>query len=122
MQPATAATTLAPSRSTASAPANTIERHIGALVAAAGLVIVEALAERAAGGLTSATRTRGGDLICELYGLRRFLIADFPNFDALAREHGLAALRSADISPATADVLVDEILILLRQIARAAVN
>jgi len=122
MQPATAATTLAPSRSTASAPANTIERHIGALVAAAGLVIVEALAERAAGGLTSATRTRGGDLICELYGLRRFLIADFPNFDALAREHGLAALRSADVSPAAAAELVSAVLDVLAKIVRTTLN
>jgi hypothetical protein len=32
------------------------------------------------------------------------------------------ALRAADISPATADVLVDEVLNLLHQIARTAAN
>src|SRR5215472_16115227 len=121
MQPATAATTLAPSRSTASAPANTIERHIGALVAAAGLVIVEALAERADGGLTPKTKMRGGDQLAALHGLRLFMLPDW-DFDAIARQHGAAALRAADISPTNADVLVDEVLNLLYQIARTAAN
>jgi len=56
MQPATAVDTLAPSPSTAKTPANTIERHVGELIAAAGLVIVEALDERANGGLTPRAR------------------------------------------------------------------
>src|SRR5262249_59916715 len=51
---------LAPSLFTATAPTNTIERRVGELVAAAGLVIVEALDERANGGLTLRTKCRCG--------------------------------------------------------------
>src|SRR5262249_23513226 len=110
------AATLAPAPSTTPAPANTIEHRVGEIVAAAGLVIVEALNERADGGLTPATRTRGGHLIAQLYGLRNFLIADFPNFDAIAREHGTAALRACDAPPATADLLASEVLDLLYRV------
>jgi hypothetical protein len=122
MQPATAATTLAPSRSTASAPTNTIEHYVGQRVAAAGLAILEALSERQGGGLTPRTRQRGGDAIAALYGLRNFLIVDFPNFDSLAREHGVAMLRAAGVSPIHADVLADEVLILLAKVVRTALN
>ena len=122
MHPTPAVTALAPSRSTASAPTNTLEHHIGALVAAAGMTIVEALDERADGGLTPATKMRGGDLICELFRWRKFLIADFPDFDSLARAHGSAALRAADVPPTSADILVDEVLILLHKVVRTALN
>jgi len=114
---------LAPSASSAApAPANTIERHVGELVAAAGLVIVEALDERANGGLTLRTKCRGGDLICELFRWRKFLIADFPDFDCIARTHGLAALRACDVPSATANTLVDEVLDLLHKVIRVALN
>src|SRR5215831_1786388 len=85
VQPAPVISLPAPSRSTAPAPANTIERRVGEIVAAAGMAIIEALQERADGGLTSATKMRGGDLICELFRWRKFLIADYPTFDAMAR-------------------------------------
>ena len=117
----TANTALAPSSSTTLAPVNTIEYRVGAIVAAAGLVIVEALAERADGGLTSRTRMAGGDQLAALHGLRLFMLADWP-FDEICRVHGAAALRAADISPGDADVLVDEVLILLHKIARTAAN
>jgi len=113
--------TPAPSRSTPATPANTIERYVGQRVAAAAGVILEALAERQGGGLSPATRTAGGDQLAALHGLRLFMLADW-DFDAIAREHGAAALRAADVSPANADVLVDEVLILLHKIARTAAN
>ena len=117
MDPTPAISLSAPSRSTAAAPANTIERHVGALVAAAGMAIAEALAERSDGGLTPATKMRGGDLICELFRWRKFLIADYPTFDAMAREHGAVVLRAAGVSPVTADLLASEVLDLLYQAA-----
>ena len=122
VQPTPAVTTSAPSSSPSTAPPNTIEYRVGAIVAAAGIAIAEALAERADGGLTPTTKMRGGNLIAELFRLRQFLIADFPNFDAMAREHGTAALRAADVSPRIADVLVSEILDLLHKVVRAALN
>jgi hypothetical protein len=122
VHPTPAVTALAPSPSTAKAPANTIERYVGERVAAAGLAIAEALAERSDGGLTPATRTRGGDLICALVRLRQFLIVDFPDFDAMARTHGIAVLRAADVSLATASVLVDEVLDLMHKVTRIALN
>jgi hypothetical protein len=61
-------------------------------------VIAEALAERQDGGLTPATRARGGDLLAALHGLRLFMLADW-DFDGICRVHGAAALRAADVSP-----------------------
>ena len=121
MQSATAVTPLAPSTAKATVLPNTIETYVGRRVAAAGLVIAEALAERQDGGLTPATRARGGDLLAALHGLRLFMLADW-DFDAMAREHGAAALRAADISPTNAAILVDEVLSLLHKIARTACN
>jgi len=122
MFPATAVDTLAPSRSTASVPANTIEHRIGVLVATAGIAIAEALDEHRHGALSPRTKTRGGDLICELVRLRQFLIADLPDFDRVAREHGTAALRAAGVSPVTADLLASEVLDLLGKVVRTALN
>jgi len=98
------------------------EGRIGALVATAGIAIAEALDEQQLGALSPRTKTRSGDLICELVRLRQFLIADFPDFDRVAREHGVAMLRQAGASPATADVLVDEVLDLMHKVARIALN
>jgi len=121
MHPAPAATTRAPSSSKAETRP-TIEHHIGALVAAAGVAIAEALEERRHGALSLKTKMRGGDMICELARLRLFLIADLPDFDRVAREHGVAMLRMADVSLATASVLVDEVLNLMHKVTRVAVN
>src|SRR5262249_31315075 len=107
---------LAPSRSTAPAPVNTIERRVGEIVAAAGMAIVEALDERQHGALSPRTKMRGGDLICELFRWRKFLIADYPTFDAMAREHGAVVLRAAGVSPVTADLLASEVLDLLGKV------
>ena len=119
MQPAV--TTLAPSRSTASAPTNTIEHYVGQRVAAVAAILLEALDERQHGALSPRTKMAGGDQLAALHGLRIFMLADWP-FDEIARKHGAAALRAADISPRNADILVDEVLILLRKIARTAAN
>jgi len=90
-------------------------------VAAVAAVVLEALQERAGGGLTPRTKMAGGDALAGLHGLRLFMLPDW-NFDALARKHGAAALRTAGVSPAHATILVDEILILLHKIARTAAN
>jgi hypothetical protein len=98
------ATTVAASAPAASKAdiAPTLEGRIGALVAA-GIALAEALDEQRLGALSLRTKMRSGDLICELVRLRQFLIADFPDFDRVAREHGVAMLRLAGASPATAD-------------------
>ena len=54
--------------------------------------------------------------------MRKFPIADYPNFDSLAREHGVAMLRAADVSLAHATVLVDEVLDLMHKVNRIALN
>jgi hypothetical protein len=121
VEPTPAITTPAPSPSKAdSAP--TLECRVGALVAVAGIAIAEALDERRHGALSPRTKQQGGDLICELVRLRQFLIVDLPNFDSIAREHGVAMLRAADVSPATASVLVDEVLDLMHKVTRIALN
>jgi len=121
MLPATAVTALAPSPSAAKAPANTIETYVGRRVAAVAAILLEALQERQHGGLSPRTRTAGGDQLAALHGLRIFMLDDW-DFDAIARKHGAAALRAADISPRNADILVDEVLTLLHKIARTAAN
>jgi hypothetical protein len=121
VNPTPATASLAPSRSTAPVPANSIENYVGQRVATVAATILEALHERQDGGLSPATRTRGGDLLAALHGLRLFMLADW-DFDAIARQHGAVALRAVDVSPTTAAILVDEVLILLHKIARAAAN
>ena len=124
MHPTPAAATHAPARSTNKTPADTgssLEPLIGRLIAAAGLAIIEALDEYKNGGLSLRTKTRGGDLLAQLCGLYQFAVADF-DFDSIARVHGTAMLRSADVNPAIADRLVSEVLALLHKVVRAAVN
>src|SRR5262249_54561831 len=98
----------------------TLEHRIGALVATPGIAIPEALDEHRHRARSPRTKPRGGDLICELVRLRQFLIAGVPNFDSVAREHGVAMLRAADVSLATASVLVDEVLDLMHKVTRIA--
>jgi hypothetical protein len=117
------ATTVTPAPATSKADiAPTLEGRIGALVATAGIALAEALDEQRLGALSLRTKMRSGDLICELVRLRQFLIADFPDFDRVAREHGVALLRAADASPATANVLVDEVLDLVHKVTRITLN
>jgi hypothetical protein len=102
--------------------APTLEGRIGALVATAGIALAEALDEQRLGALSLRTKMRSGDLICELVRLRQFLLVDFPDFDRVAREHGGVMLRLAGASPATANVLVDEVLDLVHKVTRIALN
>lgn len=116
------------SRSTATAaPAagSWIEAHIGKTVAAAASTIAEALGEFQDGGLTSTTKAAGGSCIFELYRLRQFLIASFPDFDTIARERGTEEMRAAsngEVSSVTIDVLVDGVLDILTKVVRAELN
>jgi hypothetical protein len=123
VHPTPAVTTHALARSTSTTPASTgsLEPLIGRLVAAAGIAIVEALSEYRDGGLTPKTKGRGGDLIAQLVGLYQFAIADL-DFDSVARVHGTAALCAADISPSTADRLVNEVLRLLHKVGQTTLN
>jgi hypothetical protein len=123
VHPTPIVTTHALARSAAK-PSPTIERYVGELVAAAAGAIVEALHEYRHGGLSPRTKMAGGDLICELFKLRQYMIADWP-FDQIAREYGTAALRETcgtDLDARRIDVLVDEVLRLLHKVVRAAVN
>jgi hypothetical protein len=124
VNPTPIVTTHALARSTNKTPASTgssLEPLIGRLVAAAGITIVEALGEYRDGGLTPRTKGRGGDLIAQLVGLYQFAIADL-DFDSIARVHGTAALRSADVNPVTADRLVSEVLALLHKVVQTTLN
>jgi hypothetical protein len=117
---ATAVIASAPATSKADI-APTLEGRIGALVATAGIALAEALDEQQLGALSPRTKMRSGDLICELVRLRQLLIADL-DFDCVAREHGGVMLQAAGASPATANVLVDEVLDLMHKVARIALN
>ena len=131
MDPILAPTALAPSTSTSttatspSKPASWLEHHLGQTVAAAASTIAEALGEFQDGGLTSRTKGRGGELIFELFRLRQFLIANFPDFDRLARERGIEALRAAtdgEIRPEIADELITAVLDILGKVTKAELN
>ena len=65
---------------------------------------------------------RNADFIYELYKLRQFMIADFPEFDRIARECGVEALQSCDVNLTTANMLVDAVLEILAKIVRDQLN
>jgi len=121
-------TELAPAPSTAKItfnPASSIEFAVGQAVAVAAAAIAEALGEFQDGGVTSKTRTQSGDSIAHLFRLRQFLIADFPDFNAMAREQGAAALRAVsngEVSPITCSLLIDSALEILGRVVAAELN
>ena len=98
-----------------------IEKHVGAMTAAAAGTILEALAEHQNGGLIQKTREQIGESIWQLYRIRCVMVPSW-DFDAIAREQGTAALRAADISPRTAQIAIDEVLRVLRAVIRETVN
>jgi hypothetical protein len=125
VSPLAPSTSTSRSPSSSSEPASWLERHIGECVAAAGGAIVAALDERRDGALTPRTKGRGGELIFEVYRLRQFLIADFPDFDTMARTHGVAALRAAtdgNIRLEIADELVNAVLDILQKVVKSQLN
>jgi hypothetical protein len=121
-------TALAPAPSTAKItfnPASSIELAVGTAVAVAAAAIAEALGEHTDGGVTSKTRAQSGDSIAHLFRLHQFLIADFPDFTAMAREQGAAALWAAtdgEVSPVTCALLIDSALEILARVVAAELN
>ena len=106
-------------------PASSIELAVGQAVAAAAAAIAEALGEFQDAGVTPRTRNQSGEAIARLFRLQRFLIADFPNFDAMAREQGAAALRAAtdgEVSPVTCALLIESALEILARVVAAELN
>jgi hypothetical protein len=100
-------------------------------------VIALALDERANGGLRPRTKTCGGDLIAQLYGLRSAWLSQAGlDFDATAREYGkraiaaryAAAKRELPDAPQgeLTDVMLDEMvswpLDILAGVVRAELN
>jgi hypothetical protein len=103
---------------------DSLEYTIGVLVASVAALLADGLCERQQGALTTRTKKAGGDAVFELFRLRQFMIADWP-FDDIAREYGRAVLREtcgSGIDARTVDVLVDEVLDILRKVVRAAAN
>jgi len=84
--------------------------------------IAEAAQEFGNGGLTPATKGRGGNLFWELFKLRQFMLADFPDFDNLAKARGLEAMAACNAPAATASWLVDEAMNILAKIVRDQLN
>jgi len=100
-----------------------LEHHLGALVGATAAMIAEAAGEYENGGLSSEVRGRGGELLWELFKLRNFMIADWPNFYHIAKKRGVEALQAYDVvNPATANMLVDAALAILDKIVRDEAN
>jgi hypothetical protein len=91
------------------------------VTAAAAGAILEALAEHQSGGLIPKTKEQVGDSIWQLYRIRCVMVPTW-DFDAIAREQGAAALRTADIAPAIAQIAIDEVLRVLHAVIRETVN
>jgi hypothetical protein len=63
----------------------------------------------------------GGERIAELHKLRKFLMPIW-DFDAIAREQGVVALRACDVSLAVAECAVAETLDILAKVTRDNLN
>ena len=93
-----------------------LEAHLGTLVGAIAATIGAAWNELQEGKLTSLTQGQGGELIYELFKLRRILLADFPNFDDLAPQCGVETLLARGVPSEVAKFLVDETMRLLARV------
>src|SRR5262249_60100177 len=94
------------------------------VVGAAAGALAEAMHEKfqiGGGGLTW-TKTAGGAAIWELYRLREFMSADWPDFDRLARERGVAALQACARPLGGADMRIDEALKILPKVVADNLN
>jgi hypothetical protein len=122
-------TPVVPSPSTSTAtetakPGTFLERQVGEVVAEAAAALLAALDEFQSGGLTPRTKMRGGDAIVALYKLRAFMVPHW-NFDDIAHREGTTALRAAcsdELTSRTIDVLIDEVLDILRKVVRDNLN
>jgi hypothetical protein len=99
-----------------------LEHHVGAVVAVCAGAIAEAALELRNGAITERTKTAGGDAIAELFKLRQFMIADWPDFDRIARKRGVEASVACDVPLAAANMLVDAVLEILAKIVRDKLN
>jgi len=106
--------------STKSAPL--LEAHLGMVVGACAGAIAEAIGQFQNGGLTTATRGQSGKFISELFRLREYMIVDWPDFDAVAKERGVETLRACDVPAPVATMLVDSVLEILAKIVRDQLN
>ena len=115
----TAVVTPHASTRTQSSKVSSLERYIGLQVAGAAAAVALALGEFEDGGLTSETKMAGADLIAELFRVRQFSLG-YWDFDKIAREQGVTALREAnEMTLATAEKLVDATLNVLAKVTRA---
>jgi len=92
------------------------------VVGACAGMIAEAVGQFQDGGLTPTTKSRGGNLFWELYKLRQFMIADFPDFDRVAKKRGVEALQACNVPLAAANICVDAVLEILAKIVRDQLN
>ena len=74
------------------------------------------------GRLINSTKMAGGEAVAQLFKLRQFLIADFADFDRIARERGVEVLRACDVPLAAANMFVDAVLEILTRIVRDQLN
>src|SRR5262249_7356833 len=114
---------LAPSssRSTAVTVLTPIESWVGRITAAAALTVLEALDEYQDRGLSPAIKKKIGEVYWRLYRVRELLYPVW-DFDHIAREQGLAALRAADVSPGLAKIAVDAVMEPLHKLIRENLN
>ena len=98
-----------------------LERWVGRVTAAAAGTILEALDEYQDRGLTPAIKKQTGEVFWRLYRVHQLLFP-FWDFDAIAREQGLAALRAADVSPGLAKIAIDATLEILHKLIRDNLN
>ena len=118
-----ASSLIAPAPPTAVTRSARLEAHIGTVVGAVAATIGAAWGELQDGKLTSLTKGQGGQLIYNLYQLRRqLLLANFSNFDDLARQCGIQTLVESGLPPETARFLVDEAMRLLEKIVQHQLN
>jgi len=101
-----------------------LEHHIGQLVAGVASAMALGLGERArSGALTPSTKWQAGELLAELFKLKRCLAGAW-DFDKVAKEHGTIALRAAcsKLSPETVDQLIAGALDILADVVKSQSN
>jgi hypothetical protein len=102
-----------------------IERLIGEVTAAAAVALMAALQEWQNGKLTPKTRTAGGDLVAQLWELRRATMGEL-DFEQVAWEQGRLALRQrcngGGYPTKTGDILIESVLEILDKVVQAQLN
>ena len=115
---------LSPAPSSAAPAPDGTEHLIGEVMAAAAIALLRALYEWETGRLTPAAKAAGGNLVAQLYELRAATMGEF-DFEQVVRIHGLQALRARCVgewNPVAGRILIDNVLDILRQVAKARSN